>query len=229
MEYNNYQELIDYLSTFIDTKYLEFNKKIVNTTSDMLGIRTPILRKISKDIIKKDPIKFLNTIENKYFEESILEGLVISNFKDKEEFDKYLEIFIPKINNWATCDMCISTMKQMKKDEKYFLLSKKLINSKEEFKKRSGYIIMLSHFLDSNHIDEILYILNKKEDNNYYYVNMVKAWLISVCFVKFRDKTLKFILDNSLDKFTHNKSIQKIIDSYRVSKDDKLYLKTLKR
>lgn len=229
MNYKNYQELINYLSNFIDTKYLEFNKKIVNTSSKMLGIRTPILRNIAKDISKNDPIKFLNTIENKYFEESILEGFVISIFKDKEVFDKYLEIFIPKINNWATCDMCISAMKQMKKDEKYFLLSKKLINSNSEFEIRCGYIIMLSHFLDSKHIDEILYILNKNEDYNYYYVNMAKAWLISVCFVKFRNKTLKFILNNSLDKFTHNKSIQKIIESYRVSEEDKQYLRTLKR
>lgn len=229
MNYNNYKELINYLSTFIDTKYLEFNKKIVNNSGNMLGIRTPILRNIAKDIIKTDPIKFLSTIKNNYFEESILEGVVISGFKDKDLFDKYLELFIPKINNWATCDMCISSMKQMKKDEKFFALAKKLIKSDKEFEIRVGYIIMMDHFLDDRHIDKILNVLNNEENSSYYYVNMAKAWLISECFVKFRDKTLNFILDNSLDKFTHNKSIQKIIESYRVSDEDREYLQTLKR
>ena len=229
INYSNYQELIGYLESFKDTKYLEFNKRIVNTSSKMLGIRTPILRSIAKEISKSDPIKFLDIIENNYCEESILEGIVISYFKDKSLFDKYLERFIPKINNWATCDMCISSMKQMKKDEKYFTLAKKLINTDKEFQIRVGYVIMMDHFLDNNHIDEILDILNKEKISSYYYVNMAKSWLISVCFVKFKDKTLKFILNNNLDIFTHNKAIQKIIESYRVSKEDKEYLRTLKR
>lgn len=229
INYNNYQKLINYLNTFKDLKYLEFNKKIVNTPSDMIGIRTPILRKIAKDISKSNSLEFLNTIENKYFEESILEGIIISYLKDNNLFDKHLELFIPKINNWATCDMCISSMKQMRKNEKYFNLAKKLIKSNKEFTSRVGYIIMLDHFLDIEHIDEILEILNKEEISSYYYVNMAKAWLISVCYIKYKDKTLNFILNNNLDTFTHNKSIQKIIESFRVSKKDKEYLKTLKR
>lgn len=229
INYNNYSEFISYLEGFIDSNYLEFNKKIVNTSSNMLGIRTPILRKIAKDIAKRNPIEFLNILEHNYFEESILEGLVISCFKDVESFDKYLNLFIPKINNWATCDMCISSMKQMRNDEKYFNLAKELIKSKKEFEIRTGYIIMLSHFIDNDHIDIILDILNKEEKFNYYYVNMAKAWLISVCFVRFRDKTLSFIKNNKLDTFTYNKSIQKIIESYRVNKSDKEYLKKLRR
>lgn len=229
INYNNYSDLINYLKSLSDYKYLEFNKKIVNTSSNMLGIRTPILRNIAKDISKNDPIGFINILEHNYYEESILEGFVISHFKDMKLFDKYFHLFIPKINNWATCDMCISAMKQMKNNEKYFNLAKELVKSNSEFEIRTGYIIMLSHFLDEDHIDVILDILNKEEVSSYYYVNMAKAWLISVCFVKFRDKTLEFIKDNKLDDFTHNKSIQKIIESYRVSKSDKEYLKASKR
>ena len=229
MEYNTYDELIIYLDNFKDTKYLDFNKKIVNTPSKMLGIRTPILRNIAKDIAKSNPIKFLDIIKNNYYEESILEGFVIAYFKDNNLFDKYLERFIPKINNWATCDMCISSMKQMSKDEKYFNLAKDLIKKGKEFEIRVGYIIIMNYFLNDSHIDEILNILNKKENFNYYYVNMAKAWLISVCFVKFRDKTLEFIKNNKLDTFTHNKAIQKIIESFRVNDNDKKYLRTLKR
>lgn len=229
MNYSNYSELIGYLNNFSDPKYLDFNKKIVNTPSDMLGIRIPILRNIAKDIYKSDSIGFLNILKYNYYEESILAGLVISSFKDIDLFDKYLNLFIPKINNWATCDMCISSMKQMKNCEKYFNLAMKLIKSSKEFEIRTGYIIMLSHFLDEEHIDTILNILNSEKPSNYYYANMAKAWLISMCFVKFRDKTLFFMEYNSLDNFTYNKTIQKIIDSYRVSPQDKTYLRNKKR
>ena len=117
----------------------------------------------------------------------------------------------------------------MKNNDKYFNLAKKLIKSKKEFEIRTGYIIMLSHFLDETHIDIILDTLYNEESSSYYYVNMAKAWLISVCFVKFRNKTLSFIKINKLDNFTHNRAIQKIIESYRVNNDDKKYLRTLKR
>ena len=125
--------------------------------------------------------------------------------------------------------MCISSMKQLKKDKKYFNLSKKYIKSNQEFIGRVGYIIMMDHFMNDQHIDEILSILNQEKLSSYYYVNMAKAWLISVCYVKYRNKTLAFIKNNHLDKFTYNKAIQKIIESYRVSKEDKEYLKTLKK
>lgn len=229
INYNNYFELISYLKRLSDPKYLEFNKKIVNTPSNMLGIRTPILRNIAKEISKSDPVDFINILEHNYFEESILEGFVISRFKDMTLFDKYFRLFIPKINNWATCDMCTNSMKQIKNNEKYFHLARELIKSSKEFEIRTGYIIMLSHFLDEEHIDTILNVLNSENPSNYYYVNMAKAWLISVCFVKFRDKTLFFIENNSLDNFTHNKAIQKIIESYRVSPQDKIYLRNKKR
>lgn len=226
---DNYDDFIKYLFSFKDDKYLEFNRKIVNTTSPMIGIRTPILRNIAKEISRENSLKFLKNVKNKYYEETLLEGLVISKIKDINIFDKYLEVFVPKINNWGICDMCISSMSQMRKDEKYFELANTYIKSNEEFVARTGYIIMLSHFLDDNHIDIILEILNKEKNSNFYYVNMAKAWLISVCYVKFREKTLKFILNNNLDAFTHNKAIQKIRESLRVINEDKEYLNTLKR
>lgn len=229
MYFNNYDELISYLFTFRDEKYLNFNKKIVNTTDPMIGIRAPIIKKIAKEISWEDPYKFLNIIKNKYYEESLLEGLVISKIKSQEQFDKYLKLFVLKINNWAVCDMCISSMKQMKKDNKYFDLANEYIKSNKEFVARVGYIIMMDHFLDDRHIDRILEVLNNEDESKYYYVNMAKAWLISVCYVKYKEKTLKFLLNNSLDTFTYNKAIQKIIESNRVNKSDKDYLRTLKR
>lgn len=229
MEFDNYASLVNYLLSQKDDEYLEFNKKIVNTPSNMIGVRTPLLKDLARKISKGDSIYFLNLLQGKYYEEDVLEGFVISRIKDKELFDFYFERFIKKIDCWATCDMCISSMKQLKKDEKYFSLAKKYIKSSKEFVARSGYIIMMDYFLDGNHIDEILNILSSSKESKHYYVNMAKAWLISVCYVKFKDKTLNFLLHSKLDTFTYNKAIQKIIESNRVSKIDKEYLKTLKR
>lgn len=229
MNINDYDKFITYLYTLSDDAYLTFNKKIVNTPSKMIGIRAPLIKEISKNIYKNDPYCFLDKVRNNYYEEDLLEGLGISKIKEPILFDKYLERFIPKINNWAVCDMCISSMKQMKKDEKYFLLAKKYIHSDKEFIIRAGYIIIMDHFLDNKHIDEILNILNKEKESQYYYVNMAKAWLISVCYVKFKEKTLVFLLNNNLDTFTYNKAIQKIIESNRINISDKEYLKQLKR
>ena len=229
MKFNGYDELIEYLFSYQDTKYRDFNQKIVNTTSPIIGIRSPIIKSIAKKIDQNEITSFIALLHNKYYEETLLEGLVISRIKDNQLFNEYLDKFIYKINNWAVCDMCISNMKQLRKDEKYFKLAKKYIKSNQEFITRVGYIIMMDHFMDDKHIDEILNILNKEKPSNYYYVNMAKAWLISVCYVKYRDKSLSFIKNNELDEFTHNKAIQKIIESYRVSTEDKTYLKTLKK
>lgn len=229
MTFNNYEEFIDYLFHLKDEKYLEFNSKIVNTPSFMIGVRTPLLKQLVKSIDKEKLLPFLELLKGTYYEEVLIEGFIISRINDKEVFDFYFHNFVEKIDCWATCDMGIGSMKQLKKDEKYFNLAKKYIKSNKEFVARTGYIIMMDYFLDGNHIDEILTILSSSKESKYYYVNMAKAWLISVCYVKFKDKTLNFLLHSKLDTFTYNKAIQKIIESNRVSKIDKEYLKTLKR
>ncbi len=227
MTFNNYDELIEFLFQYQDNKYLEFNKKIINTKSEMIGIRIPILIKIAKEF-KNSYIPFFTILKNKYYEENILEGLVIAQIKDKKLFDDYFKKFIKKIDNWASCDICLSHMKQLGKDEKYFSKSIDMIKENKVFISRCGYIILLNYYLKDKYIDEVLNIV----DNNlsdYYYTNMAKAWLISICFIKYRDKTLKYLSCSNLDTFTYNKAIQKIIESNRVSIIDKEYLKTLKR
>lgn len=221
------KELIKYLFTFKDEKYLEFNKKIVNTTSNMIGIRTPIIKKIAKEM-SKDYKANLSIIETNYYEEVTLEGFIISHIKDIKYFDYYFNLFVPKIDNWATCDMCISAMKQLGKDEKYFYKAKEFIKTNDEFTIRVGYLIMMNYYLDNDHIDEILDIINSMNEE-FYYVKMIKAWLISVAYIEYKDKIINFLKRNSLDDFTHNKSIQKIIESLRVEKFDKDYLRALKR
>ena len=227
MEFNDYDSLISYLYTFSDNKYLNFNKNIINTKSKMIGIRVPILRKIAKEI-KNNYLSFLSILKNKYYEESILEGLVIAKINDKKLFNKYFKKFIKKIDNWASCDICLSSMKQLGKDEEYFFMAIELIKENKEFISRCGYIILLDYYLKDNYIDRVLEIVDNNL-SNYYYVNMAKAWLISICFIKYKDKTIKYLLDSNLDSFTYNKSIQKIIECNRVTDLDKTFVKKLKK
>lgn len=226
---NTYNDFINYLKNVKDgDDFKVFSKKLINTKNEMIGIKIPKLRKLAKEINKTNVISFLDNVTSTYYEEILVEGFVIGSITDKDIFDKYFFNYIKKIDNWSTCDTVISSCKIMKKDSSYYNYALKLIKEKEEFIVRVGLIMILDHYVDSEHIDDIF----KKIDtvkSDYYYVNMAIAWLISVCFVKYKDKTYKYLKNNNLDKFTYNKAIQKIIESLRVSNDDKNILKQMKK
>lgn len=224
--YNNY---LNYLQKIKDSNdFKSFNQKTINTSDSMIGIKMPKLRKIAKDISKTDIISFLNNTTDTYYEEKLVEGFVIGHIKDKTIFNKYFLNFIKKIDNWATCDAVISSCKIMKKDQTYYNEACKLIQNNNEFIVRVGLIIILDHYIDDNHIDDILNRIDKI-NSDYYYVNMAIAWLISVCFIKYKNKTLEYLNNSNLNKFTYNKAIQKIIESLRVSKEDKDFLRKMKK
>lgn len=222
-----YNDYLEYLLSLEDKEYKDFNKRITFTKDEMIGIRVPILRGIAKEISKTDVESFLNLVTDKYFEEKLIEGFAIGQIKDKKTFDKYLYPFIKKIDNWAVCDTCISSFKIMKKDNSYYDVALSLLKEKDEFSVRAGLIIILDHYIDGEHIADILKRVDKLK-SDYYYVNMATSWLLSICFIKYRDKTLKYLKNNKLDKFTFNKTISKIRDSYRVSREDKEMLKKMR-
>ena len=160
----------------------------------------------------------------------MLEGFVIGYMKATlEEKLHYLDNFIPEIDNWAVCDCTASTLKFIDKYKKeVWEYMQKYINSKKEFEKRFAIIILMDYYLTDEYIDKVLEIYNKI-DSDQYYVQMGIAWAISVCFVKYREKTREFLDNNNLSTFTYNKSIQKIIESTRVDKETKEELKKLKK
>ena len=218
----SYKEFINYLKSIKEDKYKEFHQSLVlNSKYEMLGIRLPIMRKIAKEISKSNIEEFLNISENNYYEEIMIQGLVISNIKDEKLFYKYHLKHIKKIDNWALCDTYCNSIKIVKKyEEKYFKESLKMSLNNDEFISRTGLIMILSHFINKNNLENIFAILNKIESDKYY-VNMAQAWLLCEMFIKYREETLKFLEKNNLNKFTINKTISKIHDSYRVSKEDK--------
>lgn len=213
-----------------DLKYKEFHSGLCPNVDKIIGVRVPVLREIAKKIAKTNYKEYLENAKEEYYEELLLQGLVIGYAKMSiEETFKYLKIFIPKINNWAVCDITCSNLKITKKyKEQMWQFLEEYINSKNEFEIRFALVMYLNYFLSEEYIEEIL----KKVDKincNYYYVQMAIAWLISFGYIKQKYKTEKYLLKNNLDKFTQNKSIQKICESLRVSKEDKEKLRQYKK
>jgi 3-methyladenine DNA glycosylase AlkD len=226
----SYNEFITYLKDNSDKEYQEMSSKITNGNLKVIGTRIPVLRKIAKEISRGDYSLFIKYNNHEYFEEVTIHGLIIGYLMlDINDTVKMLESFVPYIDNWGTNDVVASTLKTFKKNQtEGFNYISTLVNSNNPWSIRFGLILLLSHFINEDYIDKILDISNRVE-YDHYYVKMGNAWLISMCYVKFKDKTNIFLKDNNLDKWTHNKAIQKIKESLQVSLADKKYVETLKK
>lgn len=224
------QDVIEELLQNVDETYREFHSGLCPNTDNIMGVRIPKLREIAKRIAKENPIEFLKQINTNYYETIMLYGMVIGYMKeDLETRQKYLDIFVPKIDNWAVCDCCTSTYKFTTHHmEEMFQYIQKFLKSSREFEIRFGIIMLMDYYLTDNYIDKVLEILNQITHDGYY-VKMGVAWAISVAFVKYEEKTRELLRHNKLDDFTYNKALQKIIESNRVSKEKKEDMRDLKR
>ena len=222
-----YQEFITYLLSLQDIKYKEFHIELVqNSKYEIIGIRLPILRQIAKEITNCE--EFLNITEDKDYEEIMTSGLAISHIKDEKIFNKYFKEHIKKIDNWALCDTFCQSIKIIEKyPDKYFKEAIKLSLTKKEFTSRVG-LIMLFHFIDKKYLDTIFNTINNITIDDYYN-NMAIAWLVCEIYTKYKEEATNFLKNNNLNKFTQNKTISKINDSYRVTKEDKNLLKQYKK
>lgn len=225
------QNLIYYLQAQKDENYKIFNDKIVNTKSKTIGVRTPILRKISKEISKGNSLAFLNLKfpnNPQIFELEMIYGLVLASIKNIDISLPLFENFIYRIDNWAVCDILCGDYKIINNYKEIYLNRiKKYTKSNKEFIIRVGLILLMKYYINTN-IDDILTIVSNV-DNDAYYVNMGIAWLLSMCYIKHPTLTLDYIKNSTLNIFTKRMTYQKIIDSLQVSKDEKIYIKELKR
>lgn len=221
-----YKEFVKKLISLQDLKYKEFHSSlVVNSKYEMIGIRVPIMRQIAKEIAKGDIEEFLKNAQNKYYEEVMIQGLVISHIKDEKQFYKYFKKYINKIDNWALCDSFCSSIKIVKRyEQKYFKEIIELALNESEFISRVGLVTILDHFICKDNLNVIFDTLNKIQSDKFY-INMAEAWLLCEMYIKFPEETKKFLQRNNLNKFTQNKAISKINDSYRVSKEEKELLK----
>ena len=217
------------LISLSDEKYRDFHKNLCPGVENILGVRLPILRKISKNLSKDNYLDYLNNKDLKYYEEIMIKGLTIGYIKvDNDTRFDYIKNFIPYIDNWAVCDSFCNNLKFTNKNMNEvwnFLMT--YLSSSNEFELRFVIVMILNYFLTEEFIDDVLNIFNNIHHEGYY-VKMAVAWAISFAYIHFPQKTLEFLKNNNLDKFTYNKSLQKIIESNRVSKDDKDLMRSMK-
>ena len=220
-----------------DLEYAKFNRKLCpDTKKEIIGIRIPTLRKIAKDFVKsKDEKEYLEEVlssaDDKYFEEVIFQGLIIGYSKiELDEKLSYIEKFIPKIDSWAISDTFIPTLKIKEKDlEKVWNFILPYTKSKEEFEVRFAVIMMLDYYINELYVDKVINVIDCIK-NDKYYAEMAMAWTIAEIGIKFQDKAIAYLKgENHLDKFTYNKSLQKMIESYRIEDEVKDMLRKMKR
>ena len=217
------------LKKFQDLKYRDMQVKIISTVepSSIIGVRTPELKAMAKEILKSgDYEDFLNDLPHKYFEENQLHAFILSGMKDAESCFEELEKFLPYVDNWATCDQMSPKVFKKHKDE---LLKrvKEWIRSDETYTVRFGVGMLMEHFLDDDYDVKYPEMVAKLRSDEYY-VNMMIAWYFATTLAKQYDTIIPYIEKKKLDKWTHNKAIQKSVESYRITDEQKTYLKTLK-
>ena len=211
-----------------DKKYQKLQYRTIPNVENIIGVRTPELRKLAKELVKKNDYKsFLEELPHKYFDENQLHGFIISELKNYDECINYVNKFLPYVDNWATCDQM--SPKVFKKNKDKLLKEIKVwIKSKETYTIRFGIGMLMQYFLDDNFKVEYLETVSKIRSDEYY-VNMMIAWFFATSLAKQYKDTITYIEDNKLDIWTHNKTIQKAIESYRITDEQKEYLRSLKR
>lgn len=216
----------------VDFKYKEFNRKLCpDTKRKMLGIRIPVLRKLAKKIIANNPEEYLKDAPNDYLEEVLLEGLVIASLKvDIKAKLKRMETYIPKIDSWILTDTVCPTIKPKNNELKIVWdFINKYLKSQEEFEIRFAVIIMLNYYIIDEYVDKVIIALDSIQSDKYY-AEMAIAWCLAEIGIKYNEKVMKYLRgDNNLSKFTFNKTLQKMRESYRISDEQKILLKKMKR
>ena len=226
------QEIKKKLFELADPKYKEFHERLCPGTENIIGVRVPVLRKYAQELFKeKDWKQTIEEIDNEYYEEIMLQGMLIGQAKkeDIKTILKYVEKYVPKIDNWAICDVFCAGLKITKKYKKeMWKFIQKYLKSDKEFKIRFAVVMILDYYIDEEYLKEDFKIFDNIKHEGYY-VKMAVAWAISVCLIKYYEDTLEYLKKSKIDNWTYNKAIQKAIESYRISDSQKDFLRKLKK
>ena len=213
-----------------DLGYRDFHSKLMPTIDKetIIGVRVPILRRLAKELFKNgEYMYFLNDLPHKYYEENNLHSLLIMQIKSYDECLAETERFLPYVDNWATCDTL--RPKVFKKHLSQLLPEINLwINSGEVYTVRFGIEMLMCHYLDDKFKTEYADLVASVKSEEYY-VNMMVAWYFATALAKQYNSILPYIEKDILPIWVHNKTIHKAVESYRITKEQKAYLKTLKR
>ena len=223
------EEIRQSLFELQDIKYRDFQAKLIpgKDTETMIGVRTPELRKLAKQMLKREEIgEFLRDLPHRYFDEDQLHAFIVSGIKEYGKCMEELMRFLPFVDNWATCDQMSPGVFKKHKPE---LLAeiREWLGSEHTYTVRFGIGMLMQHFLDED-FDPAYPELVAGVHSEEYYVNMMIAWYFATALAKQYEAVLPFIEGRRLDPWTHNKTIQKAVESYRISDEQKEYLKSLK-
>lgn len=224
------QQIRTYLEEHAEEKYREFSGSLIPGSAPILGVRVPKLRDLAKKLAKEDWRSYLKEARDDSYEELSLQAFVIGYAKaDIEEILAYAGAFIPKIQDWSVNDGFCATFKIARKHrEKVWDFLMQYKDSANEFEQRVVAVMLMDHFLEEEYIERVLMVWDELKHDGYY-CKMGVAWGIATAYAKFPSKTHAFLLDNHLDDFTYNKAIQKMLESYRITPEQKTVLRGMKR
>lgn len=221
-------EIVERLFALRDEKYAEFQLKLTPgvTKESVIGVRVQDARKLAKKLSKKPEYRaFFDELPHKYYDENMLHGLMIAEIKDFDECVAEIEKFLPYVDNWAVCD--ITSPKALAKNKAKLL--EKIVEwsaSERVYTCRFGLEMLMTHFLDKDFKPEYLEIPAKIRSEEYY-VNMMIAWFFATALAKQWDAAIPYIENRRLSEWTHKKTIRKAIESFRITDEQKAYLRTL--
>ena len=222
-------DIIERLFELQDIEYGDFSAKLAPNIprESCIGVRVPALRKLARELMKEPELEvFLNDLPHRYYEENMLHSILLSQWKDYEETVGKVQAFLPYVDNWAVCDTL--RPKVFKKNlDKVIHKVYEWIDSPKTYTCRFGMEMLMTHFLDEDFRVEYLEIPAAVHSEEYY-VNMMIAWFYATALAKQWDAAVGYIEKKCLDPWTHNKTIQKARESYRITREQKEYLKTLK-
>lgn len=218
----------EYLLSKQDIKYRDFTLPLIPNVDEktFIGVRLPAIKKYAKELDEKSRIEFLNSLPHQYHEENLLHAYILSNIKDYETFINYVNVFLPFVTNWSVSDT-ICNKYLIKYRNQLIKEVYKWLKSDELYRVRYAVKCLMNYYLgDDFKKEHIEHVEQVKLDD--YYIKMMIAWYLATGLAKNYDSFVKVIEEKKFDAFTHNKAIQKAIESYRVSDEHKDYLKTLK-
>lgn len=226
------EEIRKRLEELAEEKYRVFSQGLLPGSRPVLGVRIPLLRKMAGEIAKGDWKTYLEHARDDSFEEVNLQGFVIGYAKtDFDTLLAYIRRHVEKINDWSLCDGFCATLKIVKKHKQEFMkVLQEYKQQNSEYAQRFVAVILLNYYLEPEDIDETLSMLDGLK-NDGYYCKMAVAWAVATAMANQPDKVWEYLNEgnNTLEDFTYNKAIQKMIESYKISKEDKVKLKKMKR
>ncbi len=218
------------LQALAEPDYQRFMQKLLPGVENILGVRTPKLRKLAQQLARGDWRTYLATAQDNTLEETMISGMVIGYAKAEiEEILRHIAWFVPKINNWAVCDSFCSTLKITRQyPQTVWSFLQSYLQEEREYFLRFAVVMLLQYYIQEPYIRPVLTSLDAVQPQGYY-AQMAVAWAISICFREFPDQTMDYLHHNHLDDFTYHKALQKIIESLKVDPQTKAIIRGMKR